>query len=147
MGVDAIDQTICPSVLGMTKCSIAFGRWPHAIEHLVIPSTLFVDYMWFLLHVFQYYYLNIKILKFYENLEFFEIWNFWIFWSFHIFWKFWTLNFFLFFFTDYWTDLWTFFSLDNNFKTSKISKFLKFQNISKFLKFSKNFNKRKFTIR
>jgi hypothetical protein len=39
MGVDAIDQTICPSVLGMTKCSIAFGRWPHAIEHLVIPST------------------------------------------------------------------------------------------------------------
>ena len=40
MGVDAIDQTICPSVLGMTKCSIAFSRWPHAIEHLVIPSTL-----------------------------------------------------------------------------------------------------------
>jgi hypothetical protein len=39
MGVDAIDQTICPSVLGMTKCSIAFGRWPHAIEHLVIPHT------------------------------------------------------------------------------------------------------------
>ena len=26
MGVDAIDQTICPSVLGMTKCSIAFGE-------------------------------------------------------------------------------------------------------------------------
>jgi hypothetical protein len=26
MGVDAIDQTICPSVLGMTKCSIAFGQ-------------------------------------------------------------------------------------------------------------------------
>ena len=25
MGADAIDQTIC--------------RWPHAIEHLVIPST------------------------------------------------------------------------------------------------------------
>jgi len=23
MGVDAIDQTICPEVLGMTKCSIA----------------------------------------------------------------------------------------------------------------------------
>jgi hypothetical protein len=39
MGVDAIDQTICPSVLGMTKCSIAFGRWPHAVEHLVISST------------------------------------------------------------------------------------------------------------
>jgi hypothetical protein len=38
-GVDAIDQAICPSVLGMTKCSIAFGRWPHAIEQLVIPST------------------------------------------------------------------------------------------------------------
>jgi hypothetical protein len=37
--VDAIDETIYPSVLGMTKCSIAFGRWPHAIEHLVIPST------------------------------------------------------------------------------------------------------------
>ena len=31
MGVDAIDQTICLSVLGMTKCSIAFGRWPHHI--------------------------------------------------------------------------------------------------------------------
>jgi hypothetical protein len=73
MGVDAIDQTICPSVLGMTKCSIAFGRWPHAIEHLVIPSTsetdendLFVELdnnkqveyrvksPKFLLHVFQY---------------------------------------------------------------------------------------------
>jgi hypothetical protein len=52
MGVDAIDQTICPSVLGMTKCSIAFGHWPHAIEHL---------------HVLEYYYLNIEILKFYEN--------------------------------------------------------------------------------
>jgi hypothetical protein len=39
MGGDAIDQTIYPSMLGMTKCSIAFGRWPHAIEHLVIPST------------------------------------------------------------------------------------------------------------
>jgi hypothetical protein len=25
--------------MGMIKCSIAFGRWPHAIEHLVIPST------------------------------------------------------------------------------------------------------------
>ena len=23
MGVDAIDETICPEVLGMTKCSIA----------------------------------------------------------------------------------------------------------------------------
>ena len=39
MGVDAIDQTSCPSVQGMTKCFIAFGRWPHAIEHLDIPST------------------------------------------------------------------------------------------------------------
>jgi hypothetical protein len=27
----------------------------------------------FLLHVFQYYYLNIKILKFYEN---WNVWNF-----------------------------------------------------------------------
>ena len=26
MGVDAIDQTMCPSVLGMTKCTIAFGH-------------------------------------------------------------------------------------------------------------------------
>jgi hypothetical protein len=25
MGVDAIDQSICPEVLGMTKCSIARG--------------------------------------------------------------------------------------------------------------------------
>jgi hypothetical protein len=39
MGVDAMDQTSCPSVLGMTKCFIAFGRWPHAIEHLDIPRT------------------------------------------------------------------------------------------------------------
>jgi hypothetical protein len=42
MGVDAIDQTICPEMLGMTKCSIASGQPmppPHAIEHLVIPST------------------------------------------------------------------------------------------------------------
>jgi hypothetical protein len=26
MGVDAIDQSICPEVLGMTKCSIAWGQ-------------------------------------------------------------------------------------------------------------------------
>jgi hypothetical protein len=26
MGVDAIDQSICPEVLGMTKCSIALGH-------------------------------------------------------------------------------------------------------------------------
>jgi hypothetical protein len=39
MGVDAIDQTICPEVQGMTKCSIAWGQRPNAIEHLVIPST------------------------------------------------------------------------------------------------------------
>ena len=38
MDVDAIDQTICPSVLGMTKCSIAFGRWPHAIEPWSFPA-------------------------------------------------------------------------------------------------------------
>jgi hypothetical protein len=30
MGVDAIDQSICPLVLGMTKCSIARGqRFPN----------------------------------------------------------------------------------------------------------------------
>jgi hypothetical protein len=40
MGVDAIDETICPSVLGMTKCSIAFGRWPHAIEHLMFFNII-----------------------------------------------------------------------------------------------------------
>jgi hypothetical protein len=33
--------------------------------------------------IFQYYYLNIKILKFYEN------WNFWKCYHFEIFWKFW----------------------------------------------------------
>ena len=38
MGVDAIDQTICPEVLGMTKCSIAWGQRPNAIEHLVFPA-------------------------------------------------------------------------------------------------------------
>ena len=39
MGVDAIDQTVCPEVQGTTKCSIAGGQPPNAIEHLVIPST------------------------------------------------------------------------------------------------------------
>ena len=39
MGVDAINQTICPEVLGMTKCSIARDQRPNTIEHLVIPST------------------------------------------------------------------------------------------------------------
>jgi hypothetical protein len=39
MGMDAIDQTICPEVLGMTKCSIARGQRLNAIEHLVIPRT------------------------------------------------------------------------------------------------------------
>jgi hypothetical protein len=39
MGVDAIDQTNCPEVLGMNKCSIAWGERPNAIEHLVIPSN------------------------------------------------------------------------------------------------------------
>jgi hypothetical protein len=78
----------------------------------------------FLLHVFQYYYLNIKILKFYENwclkyfekfeiLWKFEIWNFWIFWSFHIFWKFWTLNFKFFFFI---LEFWIFFLNFRNFE-------------------------------
>jgi hypothetical protein len=57
----------------------------------------------FLLHVFQYYYLNIKILKFYEN---WNVWNFLIFWSFHIFWKFLTLNFFHFFlFYNIWMNI------------------------------------------
>ena len=64
----------------------------------------------FLLHVFQYYYLNIEILKFYENwnvwnflkilksnenFEFFWNLKFWIFWNFH-FLK--ILNFFELFF-------------------------------------------------
>ena len=42
----------------------------------------------FLLHVFQYYYLNIKILKFYENwcLKYFE--KFEILWKLEIFFKF-----------------------------------------------------------
>ena len=39
MGDEAIDQNICPSVLGTIKCSIALGRWPRAIEHLIVPST------------------------------------------------------------------------------------------------------------
>jgi hypothetical protein len=49
----------------------------------------------FLLHVFQYYYLNIKILKFYEN------WNVWNFLkilksyeNFEIFWNFWNFEIF-----------------------------------------------------
>jgi hypothetical protein len=56
MGVDAIDETIYPSVLGMTKCSIAFGRWPHAIEVynnvnlyfiLTCYSQLFTVKLWY----------------------------------------------------------------------------------------------------
>jgi hypothetical protein len=39
MGVDAINQTIRPEMLGMTKCSIAWSQRPNAIEHLVITST------------------------------------------------------------------------------------------------------------
>jgi hypothetical protein len=65
MGVDAIDQTMYPEV-------------PHAIEHFVIPSTdnnKQVEYRvkspnFYITYVFQYYYLNIKILKFHENLNF-----------------------------------------------------------------------------
>ena len=45
MGVDAIDQSICPGVLGMTKCSIAWGLGPNAIEHLVIPSIIFLHFL------------------------------------------------------------------------------------------------------
>ena len=37
MGVDAIDQTIYPSVMGMTKCSIAFGQLhPHPLNNCFI---------------------------------------------------------------------------------------------------------------
>ena len=39
MDVDAIDKAIYPEVLEMTKCSIAWGQRPNAMEHLVIPST------------------------------------------------------------------------------------------------------------
>ena len=39
-GVDAIDQTICPEVQGMTNYSIAWGQRPNAIEHLVIPTPI-----------------------------------------------------------------------------------------------------------
>ena len=35
----AIDWNICPFVLAMTKGSIVLGRWPRAIEPLVIPRT------------------------------------------------------------------------------------------------------------
>jgi hypothetical protein len=38
MDVDAIDQTICPEVLGMTYNTWR-GQRPNAIEHMVIPST------------------------------------------------------------------------------------------------------------
>jgi hypothetical protein len=65
---------------------------PHAIEHFVIPSTdnnKQVEYRvkspnFYITYVFQYYYLNIKILKFHENLNF---WNFLK--KFEILWKFW----------------------------------------------------------
>jgi len=36
MGLDAIDQTICPEVLGMTKCSIAFGQHPHPLNNCIL---------------------------------------------------------------------------------------------------------------
>ena len=40
MGVDAIDQTICPEVLGMTKCSIA---WVYS-DMLVFDCYFDIDY-------------------------------------------------------------------------------------------------------
>jgi hypothetical protein len=63
--------------------------------------TEMVSYNCFI--IFHYYYLNIKILKIYENFQIFEtfwnfmkIWNFfeffWKFWNFEIVWKFWTLK-------------------------------------------------------
>ena len=36
----AIDWNICSLVFGMTKGSITLGRWPRAIEPLVIPATI-----------------------------------------------------------------------------------------------------------
>jgi hypothetical protein len=87
-----------------------------------IVLTEMVGYNCFI--IFQYYYLNIKILKFYENWNFWNFWkiwniefflkilisyenfdfflNFWNFemflnfWNIEIFWKFWT-EFFVFF--------------------------------------------------
>ena len=38
MGVDAIDQSICPEVLGMTKCSIAWGQQYKTKDSLVINN-------------------------------------------------------------------------------------------------------------
>jgi hypothetical protein len=83
------------------------------IQVLLILTSPFITYwqsnksLIFILHVFQYYYLNIKILKFYEswniwnfkkklksyeNFEFLNSFNFLIFWNFlnfEILWKLW----------------------------------------------------------
>ena len=39
MGVQAIDQAIFPWYWETQKCSIALGRLPRALEHLVFPNT------------------------------------------------------------------------------------------------------------
>jgi hypothetical protein len=116
MGVDAIDQTICPSVLGMTK--------------------LYITY------VFQYYHLNIKILKFYEN------WNIWKFLkilksyeNFEFFWNFSIEASIVFSLLETIArqtielTFEPFFQWTTNFKISKISKYFKISKI--FKKFQK----------
>jgi hypothetical protein len=87
MGVDAIDQTIYPSVLGMTKCSIAFE-----VEYRV-KSPNFLYYMFFEIWIFlkflkfwKFWNFELKLKKkYYRILNFFENFrNLEIFWNFEI---------------------------------------------------------------
>jgi hypothetical protein len=76
--------------------------WSSSSVVIVVLNKLLFDLNFYITYVFQYYYLNIKILKFYENLIFFnflKILNFlWNFWNFEIvlkFLKFWNFLKFL----------------------------------------------------
>ena len=85
--------------------------WSRSSAVIVLLHKILFVLNFYFTYVFQYYYLNIKILKFYEN---WNLWNFmkilksyenfeflWIFgnfWNLEIFWKFWNfeLKFFVY---------------------------------------------------
>ena len=72
-------------MFSLSRLQWCLGLWIHVLTEMV-------GYNCFI--IFQYYYLNIKILKFYENFE-----NFY---HFDFFWKFWNLMKFLIFFWNFW---------------------------------------------
>ena len=74
------------------------------VNHLGL--TEMVGYNCFI--IFQYHYLNIKILKFHENWKFYHFEFFLKFWNFEIFWKFLTLNLFIFYNFEIFWKFWNF---------------------------------------